>query len=454
MEVIILARNEKETRKQLIDPKLKQAGWDILTVKNVIEKDKACIETPVKGMPITVSNSSGNGFVDYTLFGDDGKPLALIEAKKSVVNEEQGRVQACLYADCFEKQYGVRPVIYYTNGYSIRIIDGVYPSRIVFGFHKKDELEYLIQRRNKPIVDSEPNPDICNRYYQKDAIREVLKHLGNKHSRSLIVLATGTGKTRVSCAISDIFIRNNFAKRILFLADRKNLVTQAKEETFEKFLPKVPMATIVEGKVTGSKEARIIFSTYQSMLSMIKDTSTCPYGIGHFDLIIVDEAYSLVDGRRGLYGDEAINTLVQEMENNRENIIVILAGYPDKMQQFLDTNPGLTSRIAFHINFDDYTEEELYEILLSMASKSGVRLSDEVYEKVIEIFGHACKHKDFGNGRFVRNIYEQALMNQSLRIAKIAGQPSEKELRTLEAEDFNNLEVKETSEKEGRRIGF
>ncbi len=116
-------------------------------------------------------------------------------------------------------------------------------------------------------------------------------YLGNKHSRSLIVLATGTGKTRVSCAISDIFIRNNFAKRILFLADRKNLVTQAKEETFEKFLPTIPMATIIEGRITGSKEARIIFSTYQSMLSMIKDTSTCPYGIGHFDLIIVDEAH-------------------------------------------------------------------------------------------------------------------------------------------------------------------
>lgn len=172
------------------------------------------------------------------------------------------------------------------------------------------------------------------------------------------------------------------------------------------------------------------------------------------NVLFIDEAYSLVDGRRGLYGDEAINTLVQEMENNREDTIVILAGYPDKMQQFLDTNPGLTSRIAFHINFDDYTEEELYEILISMASKSGVRLSDEVHEKVIEIFGHACKHKDFGNGRFVRNIYEQALMNQTLRIARSTGQPSEKELRTLEAEDFNNLEVKETSEKEGRVIGF
>lgn len=172
------------------------------------------------------------------------------------------------------------------------------------------------------------------------------------------------------------------------------------------------------------------------------------------NVLFIDEAYSLVDDRRGLYGDEAINTLVQEMENNREDIIVILAGYPDKMQQFLDTNPGLTSRIAFHINFDDYTEEELYEILISMASKSGLKISDDVYEKVMEIFGHACKYKDFGNGRFVRNIYEQALMNQTLRIAKSTGNPSEKELRTLVAEDFNDLDVKETVKKEGRIIGF
>ena len=286
-----MARSEKDTREQLIDPKLKQAGWEVLATKHVIEKCKVGIETPVTGMPKTGLNSTGNGFVDYTLFGDDGKALAIIEAKKSVVNAEQGCVQACLYADCLEKQYGVRPIIYYTNGYSIHVIDGVYPAREVFGFHRKDELEYLIQRRNIPITDSEPNENICNRYYQKDAIREVLKHLGTKHSRSLIVLATGTGKTRVSCAISEIFIRNNFAKRILFLADRKNLVTQAKEETFERYLSTLPMATIIDGKINGSKEARIIFSTYQSMLSMIKNTYTCPYGIGHFDLIIVDEAH-------------------------------------------------------------------------------------------------------------------------------------------------------------------
>lgn len=287
-----MPRNEKETRLQLIDPTLKRAGWKVLNQKYIIEKNKACIETPVYGMPKTSENPSGNGFVDYVLFGDDGKPLALIEAKKSIVNEEMGKVQACLYADALEKQYGQRPVIYYTNGYSIRIIDGVYPPRRVFGFHKKDELEYLIQRRRFDLNDKIVDAAICGRYYQKDAIDEVLKHLGSRHSRSLIVLATGTGKTRVSCALSDIFIRNNYVKRILFLADRKNLVRQAKEDTFEKFLPQVPMSVIVDGHREGEEsQARIVFSTYQSMLSIIKDVTTCPYGIGHFDLIIVDEAH-------------------------------------------------------------------------------------------------------------------------------------------------------------------
>lgn len=287
-----MPKNEKETRLQLIDPALRSAGWKILADKYLIEKNAACIEIPVNGMPKTSDNPTGNGFVDYVLFGDDGKPLAVIEAKKSIVNEEQGRVQACLYADALEKKHGVRPIVYYTNGYTIKIIDGIYPPREVFGFHKKDELEYLIQKRGFTLKDTTPSLDICGRYYQVDAIDEVIKHFKNKHSRSLIVLATGTGKTRVSCALSDIFIRNNFVKRILFLADRKNLVKQAKEECFEKFLPTVPMMVIVEGQKEGDEsQARIVFSTYQSMLSIIKDTSTCPYGIGHFDLIIVDEAH-------------------------------------------------------------------------------------------------------------------------------------------------------------------
>lgn len=286
-----MKRNEKETREQLIDPKLRLAGWEILTKKYAIENSKACIETPVYGMPITSENPSGNGFVDYVLFGDDGKPLALCEAKKSIVNEEDGGVQARLYADALEKKYGIRPVIYYTNGFSIKILDGIYPAREVFGFHTKDELEHLIQKREYNLLDTNPNGDICGRYYQKDAISEIIKNFQKKRSRSLIVLATGTGKTRTACGLSEVFIRNNFVKRILFLADRKNLVVQAKEETFDKYLSTIPMATIIEGKHEGAKDARIVFSTYQSMLSLIKDTTKAPFGIGHFDLIIVDEAH-------------------------------------------------------------------------------------------------------------------------------------------------------------------
>lgn len=286
-----MSRNERQTRAELIDPNLRLAGWEVLKTKNLIEKNKACIEIEVKGMPKDLSNKSGTGFVDYVLFGDDCKPLAIIEAKKTLVSEEAGTNQARSYADCLEKKYGVRPVIYVTNGYSIKIIDGIYPTRKVSGFHKKEELEHIIQKRNMKLIDKNPNFNICGRYYQIDAIKEVLEHFDKKHSRSLIVLATGTGKTRISCGISDIFIRNNMAKRILFLADRKNLVVQAKEDTFEKFLPSVPMSVIINGSRQNAEDARIVFSTYQSMLSIIKDTSKSPFGIGHFDLIIVDEAH-------------------------------------------------------------------------------------------------------------------------------------------------------------------
>ena len=286
-----MSRNEKQSREELIDPNLKLAGWDVLKSKGVIEKNKACIEVVVQGMPKDQSNQSGTGYVDYVLFGDNGKPLAIIEAKRTLVSEEVGMNQARSYAECLEKQYGVWPVIYVTNGYSIKMLDGIYPARKVVGFHKKEELEHLIQKRTMKFLDKTPNTTICGRYYQMDAIKEVLNHFENKHSRSLIVLATGTGKTRISCGISDIFLRNNVAKRILFLADRKNLVRQAKEDTFEKFLPTVSMATVLDGNRQGAEDARIVFSTYQSMLSIIKDTTKSIFGIGHFDLIIIDEAH-------------------------------------------------------------------------------------------------------------------------------------------------------------------
>lgn len=298
-----MPRNEKETRIKLINPKLRLAGWTVLTENGVIAPNKACIEIPVSGMPITSENPRGNGFADYVLFGDDGKPLAVVEAKKSSVDPDMGKVQACLYADRLEAKYGVKPIIYYTNGYDLFIIDGVYAQgRKIFGFHTKDELEFLIAKRNIELKDTKVNSNICGgeRYYQEEAVNNVVNHIKSKHTRSLIVLATGTGKTRVSCALSDIFLRNNYVKRILFLADRKNLVRQAKEETFEKYLSQYPMASIVDGHKEGDEsKARIVFSTYQSMLSIIKNIETCPYGVGYFDLIIVDEAHRSLFNKYG-----------------------------------------------------------------------------------------------------------------------------------------------------------
>ena len=223
-------RSEQETREELIDPKLRLANWDISNEKYIIEKNKACIETPVNDMPISSINPNGNGYVDYVLFGDDGKPLALIEAKKSIINEEQGRVQACLYADCLERKYGTRPIIYYTNGYSIKILDGMFPAREVFGFHRKEELEYMLQKRNCKLENIEVRNDICGRYYQKDAIAEIINNIKNKKARSLVVLATGTGKT---FTIANVIKETN--KPTLVLAHNKTLAGQLYSELKELF---------------------------------------------------------------------------------------------------------------------------------------------------------------------------------------------------------------------------
>ena len=169
-------------------------------------------------------------------------------------------------------------------------------------------------------------------------------------------------------------------------------------------------------------------------------------------VLFIDEAYSLVDDRDGLYGDEAINTIVQEMENNRDNMVVIFAGYPDKMEGFMNKNPGLRSRIAFHVNFDDYTEDELCEIAELIAIKKGMRFSEDAMDKARDIFASARTNSDFGNGRYVRNMIEQAKMQQANRLVAMDVSKVTKEMvTTLEAEDIIQPKV---SQKEVRRIGF
>lgn len=168
-------------------------------------------------------------------------------------------------------------------------------------------------------------------------------------------------------------------------------------------------------------------------------------------VLFIDEAYSLVDDRKGLYGDEAINTIVQEMENHRDDVIVIFAGYKNEMQAFLERNPGLNSRIAFHVPFENYSEAELLDITKSIASKTGYTINENATEKLLSIFKSAKSDDSFGNGRFARNLLERAEFEHSNRIKeKDIRFVSDDELTTLNAEDF----VYENTREEPRRIGF
>ncbi|MBM6857617.1 DEAD/DEAH box helicase family protein [Caecibacteroides pullorum] len=284
--------SEAETRKYFIDIMLEEAGWEVLDKKGAIVSSKACIETEVQGMP----NSQNKGYVDYVLFGNNGKPLAVIEAKRTTKDPKVGRQQAILYAGCLEKQYGVKPVIYYSNGYKTFIIDGLgYPDRELLGFHTESELELLIQRRGRgKITDLSVNENITDREYQKRGIKAICEHFNTFHRKGLLVMATGTGKTRVSISLSDVLMKNGWVKNILFLADRTALVNQA-AKNYTKLLPSATVTVLSENKEP-DMNARIMFSTYQTMINYI-DTESKLFSIGRFDLIIIDEAHRSIFGK-------------------------------------------------------------------------------------------------------------------------------------------------------------
>ena len=286
--------SEKITRKCLIDYMLNEAKWEILTKAGDIQGGKACVEVKVEGMP----NESGIGYCDYVLFNKGGKPLAVIEAKSTIQNAGKGRKQAILYADCLEKKYNVRPVIYYTNGYVTKVIDGMgYPDREVISFHSHEDLEYLIQKRGRAdITDLTIDDAITDRPYQKTAIKSLVEWLNMKHRRGLLVLATGTGKTRVSISLCKLLSNNNWIKNVLFLADRTELVKQARGK-YEELLPSESMTSLSDDKEP-DLSARFVFSTYQTMINYINGVDTV-FSVGHFDLIIIDEAHRSVFGKYG-----------------------------------------------------------------------------------------------------------------------------------------------------------
>ena len=286
--------SEAETRRMYIDLMLREAGWEILDTDGWVQPSKACVEVELQGMP----NTHEVGYADYVLFGSNGKPLAVIEAKRTSVSPTKGKHQAELYADCLEKQYGVRPVIYYTNGFQTFVIDGLgYPPRRLYSFHTEDDLERMIQKRGrKDISDFSIKDHITDRYYQKMAIKAVCEHYNTKRRKALLVMATGTGKTRVAISLVDVLKRNDWVKNVLFLADRTSLVKQA-HKNFVKLLPNETTCVLNEG---GERDmnARITFSTYQTMINFI-DTDEKPFSVGRFDLIVIDEAHRSIFGKYG-----------------------------------------------------------------------------------------------------------------------------------------------------------
>jgi type I restriction enzyme R subunit len=276
--------SEAETRDYFIDLLLKEAGWPLDQ-----PRDR---EFEVAGMP----NQKDKGFVDYVLWGDDGKPLGLVEAKRTRRDPRAGQQQAKLYADCLERQFGRRPVIFYSNGYEHWLWnDDRYPPRRVQGFYKKAELELLIQRREtrRSLAEATISPTIVERHYQTRAIRRIAEAFERDHDRkALLVMATGAGKTRTVIALSDLLMRCNCAKRVLFLADRLALVNQA-VNAFKRHLPDASPVNLVTEK---EAEGRVYVSTYPTMMGLIDDTADGQrrFGVGHFDLVIIDEAHRSV----------------------------------------------------------------------------------------------------------------------------------------------------------------
>lgn len=274
--------SEYETRKFYIDAMLEDAGW--------VEGKDWRNEVELSGMP----NKAGVGYADYVLYDDAQKPLAVIEAKRTCVDVSQGRQQAELYAGILEKQHGRRPAVFLTNGFETHILDGQYPERKCACIYSKRDLTKMFNLRTlrTSLKNVMVKKNIAGRYYQEGAIKAVCDAFDRKNRRkALLVMATGSGKTRTVIALCDILLQHGWVKNILFLADRNSLVTQAKR-SFVNLLPDLSCTNLCEEK--DNYTAHCVFSTYQTMMNCIdnvKDEQGKLFTCGHFDLVICDEAH-------------------------------------------------------------------------------------------------------------------------------------------------------------------
>ena len=358
---------EAESRDTFIDLLLREAGWPLDQARDR--------EFEVDGMP----NASGRGFVDYVLWGADGLPLAVIEAKRTGRSPDVGEQQAKLYADALEKRFGRRPVIFLTNGYEHWIWDDAagYPRRQVQGFYTRSELELMVQRRTtrRPLASVSVNQDIAGRHYQVRAIKAVDDALEHRKREALLVMATGSGKTRTVIALVEQLMRANWVKRVLFLADRTALVKQA-ARAFNEHLPSTPVVNLLQEK---SRDARVFASTYPTMLNLLNETDDNGehlYGPGFFDLVIIDEAHRSVYAKYGAIFERFDSLLVgltatpkDEVDHNTYRLFHLEDGVPTDAYPLEDAVadgylvPARAVAVGTRflrqgIRYDDLTEEE------------------------------------------------------------------------------------------------
>lgn len=372
--------SEAKTRKIYIDAMLVDAGW--------VEGKNWLNEVEFAGMP----NKSEVGRADYVLYDDAHKPLAIIEAKANHVDLVKGRQQAKLYADLIEKQYGRRPVVFLSNGFETRIIDGKYPERKVAAIYSKRDLEkfFNLQAFKTSLKNVIVDKQIAGRYYQEAAIKAVCDSFDNKNRRkALLVMATGSGKTRTVIALCDILLKHGWVKNILFLADRNSLVTQAKR-AFVNLLPNLSVTNLCEEK--DDYNAHCVFSTYQTMMGCIDEVAddegklfTC----GHFDLVICDEAHrSIYNKYKDIftYFDAPLVGLTatpkDEIEKNTYEIFELENGVPTygyELAQavkdgFLVDFLSVETKLKFiedGITYEELTSEEKAEYERTFNSQNG-----------------------------------------------------------------------------------
>ena len=366
--------SEYKTRKIYIDYMLVDAGW--------VEGKDWLNEVELYGMP----NKSEVGYADYVLFGDDGKPLAVLEAKRTCVDVAKGRQQAKLYADLLEQKYGRRPIIFLSNGFDTRIFDDKhYPERRVASVYSKRDLEKLfnLHTMRTSLKNVMVDKVIAGRYYQEGAIKAVCEAFDKKNRRkALLVMATGSGKTRTVIALCKVLLEHGWVKNILFLADRNSLVTQAKR-AFVNMLPDLSVTNLCEDRC--NYDARCVFSTYQTMMSCIDtvqdENDKKLFTVGHFDLVIVDEAHrSIYNKYRDIfnYFDAPLVGLTatpkDEIDKNTYDVFELETNVPTYAYElsqavsdgFLVDFISIESKLKFidqGIVYDDLSEEdkEAYE---------------------------------------------------------------------------------------------